>query len=256
MSLAITNGHEIMAPAMVMICAFSFTYSLANHNSQKSHQIKVSVGVLAGSLIGILILFGAPGNYARMEAQNYPPMPNIINAIKMSSGFYSIYLSKLLDNWNWVIFIALFFSGLFANTILPKNWTSFLITTLMIIGASWGTFLISTFAISETLPTRTQFIPSLFLVFGFFALGAIIPFQNQKFGILISASLLVFLFSISFPKIISRDYQLIAPIVQFAHDWDIREYDIKINGVAPYIIPIPWESSEQGFSCVSLYYSR
>lgn len=254
MCITISNGHEILAPAMLFMTFSLLIYSLIFRKNQKTNLI-ISLSALSGTIAGILILVLAPGNYVRMAAQGYPPTPDLFSAIHLSLGYYLEFLVKLKDAWKWVLIAAAFTAGITAETILPRGWRYFAAILLTAVVSSWGTFLISAFAMSATLPTRTQFFPVFFLIIGFFALGATIPAIKSSPVVNFSAIIVLILFGFVFSGIIKNDAKLVAPMVQFSVDWDKRDRDVRINNFESYEISIPWDYREQQLHCVANYYA-
>ena len=252
--LGISNGHEILSPAMMFTTFSLLLYSIIFRKKHKPIILHVSIAALIGTVAGILILVIAPGNYARMAAQNYPPIPDLFSAITLSFGFYIDFLLKLTDAWKWVLFPAALFAGIMSDTLLPKGWRYSVVLVVVMVVSSWGTFLMSAFAMSATLPMRTQFMPILFLIIGFFTLGATIPRIKPTFVIKLVAIGILFFFAFVFKEVIKINYKLVDPMVQFSIDWDKRDYDVRINKFDVYEITIPWDYREQQIHCIEAYY--
>ena len=255
LSVAISNGHEILAPAMLFSTFSLLIYCIYFRKKHKPIQLYVAISALIGSVVGVLFLVLAPGNYARMAAQNYAPIPDLFSALTMSFGFYSNFLINFTESWKWVLFLAAFVAGIMSDTFLPKGWKYSVVIVVIMIVSSWGTFLMSTFAMSATLPMRTQFLPIFFLTIGFFSLGATFPRIKPNFAInLVGIGILIF-FGLVFKEIIKNDYKLVEPMVQFSIDWDKRDHDVRINNLEVYEITIPWDYREQQLHCIDSYYS-
>ena len=256
MALVISSGHEIVIPAIILISTSFLVYSIFVRKSQNFTRVKVSIGALIGSIIGSLSLVLAPGNYARIASQGYSSAPNIFSAIVMSFSFYINFLSSFAENWKWVLLFSSFIVGLISKTILPKNWKIIAFTVLVMIGISWGTFFISVYAISITLPTRTQFIPTLFLVYGIFSLGLMFPLPKIDYKMIAIGSILLCLLGTVFIQVITNEHEMVNPIVQYAHDWDDRDQTLRLGKTKLYYLQIPWDSIEQAQTCIKDYYSK
>ena len=256
MTLAISTGHEIVIPAIMLVIVAFLLPAFFRRKQYGTLPLSVTLGALAGAVVGSLILVLAPGNYVRMAVQSYPSTPDIFSALSMSFGFYGEFINKLGENWGWVLLTASFIAGIYSKTALPKSWKVFGAILVVTIGSSWGAFLVSTLAISANLPQRTQFIPILFLVFGLYALGAVFPipkfFPNPTFVAAIAVLLLGFVFT----QVIADETKLVAPMEQFAGDWDVRDQKLQTTNIEPYSIEIPWDYKEQQFACMSAYYSK
>lgn len=257
LAMAVGAGHEVYVPALLMITGSLFLYACIRRSLIGRVPLSVSLWALAGALTGTLILLIAPGNYARMAAQNYPPTPGVLSAIGMSLEFFSEYfLIRRLQNWDWLMILSALILGLFASTCLPRSWKlafTILVTTLV---SAWATFLVSAFAMSQFLPMRTQFITVLLLVFGLFAVGATLPRPPSHPAIVTAMVSVLLLLLFVFPPVIARDYRMVAPMRQFAQDWDQRDELLNTTDAEPYAISIPWDSSEQQLHCVADYYSK
>ena len=254
LSLAISNGHEILAPAMLLTTFSLLIYCLIFRKKHKPIQLRISISAVIGTIAGILFLVLAPGNYARMAVQNYPPIPDLFSAITLSLGFYFDFLLKLTEAWKWVLFPAALFAGITSDTCLPKGWKYVIVIVIVMLVSSWGTFLMSAFAMSATLPMRTQFMPILFLIIGFYSLGATIPRIKPTFVTNFLAICFLIFFGFIFKEIINNDYKLIDPMVQFSIDWDKRDQDVRVNKLEVYEITIPWDYREQQIHCIESYY--
>jgi hypothetical protein len=254
MALVISSGHEIVIPAIILISASFLVYSIFVRKSQNYTQVKVSIGALIGSIIGSLSLVLAPGNYARIAYQGYSSAPNILSAIVTSFGFYVNFLSSFADNWKWVLLLSAFIAGIISKTILPKNWKIIAFTVLVMIGISWGTFFISAYAISKMLPTRTQFIPTLFLVYGIFSLGLMFPLPKIDYKMIAISSIILCLLGTVFIQVIANEHAMVNPIVQYSRDWDDRDQALRLGKTKLYYLQIPWDSIEQAKTCINAYY--
>jgi hypothetical protein len=190
----------------------------------------------------------------RKETVGFPDAPQLIPAMTMSLQFFMDFLIGLTKGWKWLLLLTSFAAGYQVNGYLHRKWQNSLIGIFVIIGSCWGAFFISTQAMSSTLPTRTQILTSYFLCFGLFLVGAMLPTARHRFEKTILLSAVVLMLGFALPRVISNEYRMVAPIEQFAKDWDQRDSEIKSGSKSPYIITIPWDSSEQSPSCMSDYY--
>jgi uncharacterized membrane protein YeaQ/YmgE (transglycosylase-associated protein family) len=257
LALAVSNGHEIILPASMLVTAAFLVSAFFRRSTTAGMQAcTVSLWALAGAVVGALVLLLAPGNYARMASQGYPPIPGVFNAVAQSLGYYADFLARLLSSEHWVVLPGAAAVGFLSKNLLPRSYRLFAIIFMGLIGSTWGGFLVSAFATSSTLQPRTQFIPILVLIFGLFALGAVFPQPKPQGWTAVVAAASLLIFGLVFTQVIADDVKLVAPIAQFSSDWDARDALLRSTDAEPYAIHTPWDATEQEMNCLAQYYSK
>jgi hypothetical protein len=176
--------------------------------------------------------------------------------VRLSIGYYADFFVDLSQKWGSALLMASFLGGMYTKTLLQKSWKSLIVIFIITLGSSWSTFLVSAFAMSQTLPTRTQIIPMLILVIGVFSLGVVFPIPKNYSRLTITTAAFLLPLGFVFTQVLTNETKLIAPIVQYAKEWDFRDYQVRVMKIEPYAIHIPWESGEAKLDCMNFYYNK
>ena len=220
-------------------------------------------GLLATS-VGLIVLLISPGVDARVAAQVFPPPPPIKEIILLTTRDFLDFIKTI--SWpiyiyhgemrpSWFLIIAAAGLGWLTDTSIRRHLGTavlVLITTIAMVAVS---FFPGAYITSSTIPLRTQFISSMYLVLGVFVFGMSLPrVTNNQLKTSLTILIMMIMF---FGSRISVNQLLltIEPVRQFAREWDLRDKTVRMTSELPQRIEdVPWEKYEQGFECVELYY--
>lgn len=256
LSLTIATTHEVATISIILfnLLLVFLLIVIKRHKEKKSLSYLLCAG-LAGSIAGLIIVILSPGNHARHIAQNYPDPPAILELLQMTAKNFWGFGLRIVEHKQWIALIAVFSFGYMLETALSRRREFLLICSFATIVLAASCFLPGAYAMSSSIPPRSQIIPTSFLVYGVFIGGLFTPRLKIDFWSATMFSLLL-LFIIGFEiRLLRSEIKTIAPVVNYARLWDERDRQIRENGLGVYTIET-WDEVEQNYYCVESYYQE
>ena len=108
--------------------------------------------------------------------------------------------------------------------------------------------------LGDTIPYRTQFIPTMFLAFGVFMFGMLLPQPKSQRHKSTIAYLLIVVILVGFLINLAQLSRTIAPMRQYARDWDARDELVRATDALPRRLAVPWDEYEQNLGDFRKYY--
>lgn len=255
LSFLLTNTHEVAALPVLFLNALFFIVAFITDRANRGKLLILGLA-LAGSVLGAAVTILSPGNFVRHTAQAYPQPPGLITLVMQNSTYVFQFLVEILHGQKWLMLFSAFILGYIGPKISIRSKFSALIVLLIVCCMVWLSFLPGVYAAQVQIPPRAQFIPTLFLVMGFFCMGCLTHFEAGRPVILATASIYLLLSIFFFRDLFRKKMDLVTPFIHYAQDWDERDDLLRETDTAPYKIKIPWDSTEQEFNCVLDYYER
>lgn len=278
------NGEQEWKPGCILLGAFlSFAITTCNESAAvgwlgmhlagllwlwitKSNKKNLKGFLVAGfifSLIGIVVMVAAPGVSARYNEQGYSTTTDLPKIIIQSMQFF---LNFLLDIFKpiykyhgyfrpgWLFLISLFGFGWLTSSPFKRTTVAAVLVLAVSLAMTYGAFIPGAVILGETIPYRTQFIPAAYLTSGLFFFGLLLPhpakgFASEKLGFIIMVMLILGLM-INFNQL----FLTIAPMRQFARDWDARDEMVREIHALPRRLNVPWDEYEQNLGDFRKYY--
>lgn len=211
---------------------------------------------LAGALAGFVVEWLAPGVSIRAETMNYPRTTSLTGLISLSTTFFIDFLQKISASGRLML-LTIVGLGWFLETGLVRSAKSAIALLIFTLIITFTCFVPGVYAMTSTVPLRTEVIPGSYLVYGMFMVGLFLPRpKNKELAFAVGVILLLITVPITSLHAIRKLTPTIAPLQQFARDWDARDQlalhsDVEITG-----INVPWDQWEQKIYCVRNYYNQ
>ena len=263
LSFAITTTHEIAALGWFIMHAIGLIWSYLVGSKNIGLRNYLFAGLIAAS-IGIIVLLSSPGVGARVASQSFPPPPPIKEIILFTARDVFDFVKNISlpiyryhgeSRSGWFFIIAVGGLGWISETPIHRHFRDAALVFIATIAMIVVSFFPGVYITSSTIPLRTQFIPSLYLVFGVFTFGMCLPrFSNNLLKTFLTFLIMIIMFSGAYVGV-SQLLLTIEPMRQFAREWDLRDETVRMTLEAPQRIEdVPWDKYEQGFNCVQSYY--
>lgn len=254
LSLMVATTHEAGVVGWVAAQILILVASGINLRQMKRWQILVCIGIAAG-ILGFGLQIFSPGNLYRSDKQNYTQTVQIFPLLKGTLTYYLHYL-KSIQTTGWLLLLSLIGVGALVPTGVSRGWKRVTVTLIATHLIAASCFIVGVYVFSGPIPLRTHFIPAVYLAYGFFATGLVLPRPASK-QLAVAYTIVFVLISaiVSLPNL-NRLAATIQPFRQFAHDWDERDVVGRQNSADMYMINIPWEDHEAKFIFAQEYYSR
>jgi hypothetical protein len=251
-SFAIATTHEAAVPGWLALQIIGFAIAWRFIPKNHSLQVVLGCGALAAAA-GLAVELLSPGIDARAAAQNYPPAGSLIVLIQLTCRYFFEFILSI-PSFGWLMILAAAGLGWSLKTALPRRLFFAAAALLISIGMALACFIPGAYAMSSSIPLRTQVIPSAYLVYGIVAASLLLPRPTSKVWAAAAFALALLLT----PTAVLQSMQHILPTVQpmqlFARDWDARDNQARRSDIEIQPIPIPWDEQEQEFSCTQNYY--
>ena len=254
LAFVIATIHESPTVAMIILTGFLLLVILLDRERKPDRPWLVAAA-LAGSLVGFIVTVTAPGNASRHDIQGYLPPPGLLTVLQLSTRFFLDYLGIVAKQTGWIFLIPALFLGYYAGSPTRRGWIAPLAVLVVAVLMAWSSFLPGAYTAQASIPTRTQLIPTTFLVLGAFCAAFVAPrLKLQTFSMaILAAYLLLSLFFIR--DLLRTEYRLVPPMVKYAQDWDARDRLLRSTDAKAQLINVPWDENEQKIQCVDEYYS-
>jgi len=263
LSFAISTTHEVAALGWLIMHAIGLIWFYLVGSKNIGLRNYLFAGLISAS-IGIIVLLSSPGVGARVASQTFPPPPPVKEIILLTTRDFLDFIKNI--SWpiyqyhgesrsGWFFIVAAGGLGWISETTIRRHFRSAALVFITTIAMVVVSFFPGVYITSSTIPLRTQFIPSLYLVFGVFVFGTCLPrFTNNLLKT--SLTFLIMMIMFSGARIsLSQLMLTIEPMRQFAREWDLRDETVRTTSELPQRIEdVPWDKHEQGFNCVQLYY--
>jgi len=263
-SFFIATSHEVAAMGWLALNAAALLWVLIFNKKNKNLKYFLIVAVLA-TLIGIGVLLASPGIKNRSQVQQYPGSTPILHTIPILFKNFFETIKNIANPYyrfegngrpGWFLLLGVMGMGYLGDFHIIRKFGSVLaviaITALTIFATSFP----AAYVYRGNIPLRTQMIPVFFLTLGAFITGMVMPRPNKI--LIINAVLLFVIISVLLGMriVIPRMLSIIAPLQQYANDWDARDQKYINSTEIPPRIDIPWDEYEQNIDCIELYYAH
>ena len=262
LSFAITTSHECAAIGWAGMHLAVLLWFLLTRQKNKNLRGFILAGLLA-SFAGLAVMVFSPGAATRYAEQEYSTNNNIpailLNTVGHFIKFFKdisrpIYPYHGFIRSGWLLLVGLFGFAWSINSPFNKSYrTAFLVLALslaMVLAA----FLPGSLILSDTIPLRTQFIPTMYLVFGFFIFGLLLPGpSSQQLRTTVLYLLTVIILTGSAINLVQLS-RTVEPMRQYAQDWDARDELVLTTDELPHRLKVPWDEYEQNLGDFRKYY--
>jgi hypothetical protein len=202
---------------------------------------------------GLSVELLSPGIDARAAAQDYPPAGSLPILVQLTCRYFFDYL-RSIPSFGWLAMLAAAGLGFSLDSALPRRMVLSAAALFTAAGMVLVCFVPGAYAMSSSIPLRTQIIPSAWLVYGILAAALLLPRPPGKVWVTVTFALALLLTSTAALQSVQHILPTIQPMQQFARDWDARDRQARQGNVEIQRIPIPWDEQEQEFSCTQSYY--
>ena len=262
LSFAITTTHESAAIGWAGMHAAALLWVLWVRRGNKRLRGYILAGLLA-SLAGLALMLASPGAAARYVEQEYSTSGSILSIMLDSMRNFLDFFKNISRAFypyhgfirpGWLLLTGLFGFSWLVDSPFKKDYRAALavlgLSLLMVLAA----FLPGPLILSGAIPPRTQFIPSMYLVFGIFIFGLLLPRPfSQKLLSAISYLAVVIILVGGVIDLIQLS-RTVEPMRQYAQDWDARDELVRTTGALPHRLQVPWEEYEQNLGDFRKYY--
>lgn len=262
LGFAITTCHESAAIGWVGMHVAGLIWLWAARRKEKRLRIFLWSG-LAVSLAGLAVMLASPGAIARSIDQEYNIRTGIPTLLNDTTRFFMGFLRDIgrpiyphhgFIRPGWLLLSGLFGLSWVSSSPFKRSRRSALFALLIALAMSLSAFLPGPVILGETIPYRTQFIPTMYLTLGIFFFGLLLPHLKEKDNRTCS---IYFLFLILLTGAILNLVQLsrtVAPMRQYARDWDARDQLVRTTDALPRRLSVPWDEYEQNLGDFRRYY--
>lgn len=262
LSFAISTTHEVASVGWLGMHVFGLIwFYLAG--SKNIYLRNFLIAGLFAALTGIVIMLVSPGVDARIATQEYSSAPPVFEAL-LSTIRYFIDFIKMISapiyihhgdmRPGWFLIIAVAGLGWLTDTPYNRHMVKAALILILSIGMAAVSYFPGAYILGDTIPLRTQFIPSLYLVFGLYIFGLFLPRVSSK-QLKVSLTILIMQIMLigSFISI-SQLVLTIEPMRQYARDWDLRDVTVRTTSELPHRLKVPWDEYEQNLGDFRRYY--
>jgi hypothetical protein len=258
-SFLLTNTHEVATLPVIFLNLSLFTLTL-HQDRDRTGRVMLLGFTLLGSLAGSAVTILSPGNFSRQVSQAYLGSPGPIETLRLTSVYFLEYLGGTFTSPSWILLLTAFFIGLLGPKLAgPVSgdkpgvypWLALALSLVM----AWLAFIPGVYAAQAQIPPRAQFIPTLFLVYGFLAAGFLSQCLSCRWLMMATLAIVLFVCLFYSPAVISQKMALVQPLIRYAQDWDERDQLLRHTPAGSYPISIPWDEVEQEFYCLVDYYN-
>ncbi len=262
LSFAITTTHEAAAVGWLgMHLAVLIWFFLSR---SKNHPLRnfLLAGLFA-SAAGIAVLLASPGAGARIAAQEYTLSRQAVELVLSTLRYFidflkviarPVYIYHGAVRPGWLLVAAAAGLGWLTETRLKRRFANAAVILLLSIAMAAAAFFPGAYILGETIPLRTQFIPSLYLVLGSFIFGLLAPRPASRHLKVVLLLLALQMLLIGSAVSISQLTRTIEPMRQYARDWDLRDYKARTASELTHRLKVPWEQYEQNLGDFRKYY--
>jgi len=263
LSFAITTTHEVASLGWLGMHIIGLIWFYMARSKNIHLRNYLLVGLLA-ALIGLIVMLNSPGIDLRVNARDLPPSPPLQQIISstiqnflhfINTITWPKYLYHGVARPSWYFIIAAAGLGWLTDTPIRRHLGTAALVLLSTIAMATVSFFPAAYILSATLPLRTQFIPTLYLVFGVFIFGICLPRVTNNL-LRTSVAILIMMIMV-FGSLISLSQLILTvePVRQYARDWDLRDKTVRTTSEMPQrLLDVPWDEYEQDLECVQLYY--
>ncbi len=249
-SIAATHEAAVLGWLALQTVGLAAAWLFARNN--RPLLILLICSVLAAAA-GLSVELLSPGIDARAAAQDYPPAGSLPILVQLTCRYFFDYL-RSIPSFGWLAMLAAAGLGFSLDSALPRRMVLSAAALFTAAGMVLVCFVPGAYAMSSSIPLRTQIIPSAWLVYGILAAALLLPRPPGKVWVTITFALALLLTSTAALQSVQHILPTIQPMQQFARDWDARDRQARQGNVEIQRIPIPWDEQEQEFSCTQSYY--
>jgi len=252
LSFMVATTHEAAVLGWLAAQVIVLVYTWFTNRSNRRLLVLLIAGILAATA-GLLAEVLSPGNLLRGVAQHYTRTTSLVELLTGSAACYIKYL-RSISMPGWLALLTVASLGWWVETGVRRNGKAALAALLITQFLSAACFVPGVYAMSSTIPLRTQLIPGAYLIYGIFLTGLLLPRPaNTRLSYALCAALLI-LVSVAGLQNIRRFTPTIVPMQQYARDWDVRDWQARHSDAEVTRIPIPWEEYEQKITYIQEYY--
>ena len=262
LSFAITTCQESFAIGWLGLHFTGLIWAVTAKPKQKNLGKFLLAGAF-GSVLGLTVMLLSPGVSSRYIAQEYSTSLNIPLLISNTVLFFlrflrdisrPIYVYHGFIRPGWLLLIGLFGFAWLADSPLKRSHRAAFLVLCLSLSMTLAAFVPGAVILGDTIPYRTQFIPTMFLAFGVFIFGMLLPQpKSQPHKSTISYLLIVVILAGSLINLAQLS-RTIAPMRQYARDWDARDELVRTTDALPRRLTVPWDEYEQNLGDFRKYY--
>lgn len=262
LGFAITTSHESAAIGWAGLHVAGLIWIWAARKKAGRLRSFLWIGLLV-SLAGLGVMLASPGASARSIDQEYSIRTGIPALLVDTSRYFLGFLGDIsrpiyphhdFVRPGWLLLTGLFGLGWITASPFKRSGRSAILVLLISFAMSFSAFIPGAVILAETIPYRTQFIPSMFLTLGIFFFGLLLPQPEVEAH---RRSIIYFLVLIPLTGAILNLTQLsrtVAPMLQYASDWDARDELVRTTDAIPRRLSVPWDEYEQNLGDFRRYY--
>jgi len=252
LSFAIAATHEaaVLGWLALQMVGLAAAWLFARNN--RPLLVLLSCSALAAAA-GLAVELLSPGIDARAAAQDYPPAGSLPVLVQLTCRYFIEYL-RSIPSFGWLAILTAAGLGFSLDSALPRRFVLSAAALLTAAGMALACFVPGAYAMSSSIPLRTQVIPSAWLVYGVMAAALLLPRPPGKLWVASAFALAVLLTPTAALQSVQHILPTMQPMQQFARDWDARDRQARQGDIGIQRIPIPWDEQEQEFSCTQSYY--
>ena len=224
---------ETFTAAQVLVLGAAAILSVLNKNIARQQRLLIFAGLLGACLAFVTVVI-APGNAVRQAT--FPPSPGIFEILRISITGYAVFWGALLGSVTHLAGLLGFLGMalLLGLALGPTTRTPWLLALILVAGLllSFACFPPAAYGTSDTLPERTQILPTYFLVvsFAFFGVLSGKLLTSRLSGVRMTQVLAFFTLVLVLFSSVTAAGQLYAvrdQYVDFALHWD--QVDVMIR---------------------------
>ena len=261
LGFAITTSHESAAIGWAGMHIVGLTWSYAACRKESRLRVFLWSGLVI-SLTGLAVMVASPGASARYVDQDYSihtGIPLMINTMRYFLGFFSdiswpTYHHHGFIRSGWLLLSGLFGFSWISASPLKRSFRSAILALLVSLAMALSAFFPGAFILGDTIPYRTQFIPTMYLTFGIFVFGLLLPQPKVHDHRSVITYLLVWIILAGTILNLIQLSRTIAPMKQYARDWDARDELVRTTDALPRRLSVPWDEYEQNLGDFRRYY--
>ncbi len=253
-SFAIAATHEAAVLGWLALQIISLAAAWLFARNKRPLLVLLCWSALAAAA-GLAVELFSPGIEARAAAQDYPPAGSLPVLVQLTCRYFWEYL-RAIPPFGWLAILSAAGLGLSLDTALPRRPVRAAAALVISTGMALACFAPGAYAMSSSIPLRTQVIPGAYLVYGIMAAALLLPRPPGKLWAAAAFALALLLTPTAALQSVQHVFPTVQPMLQFARDWEARDSQARQGNAAIQRIPIPWDEQEQEFSCTQDYYRR